>query len=65
MVCAAVCLSHATTSTWFSILHPIERDGDGGFFYAFSLTLPSRATSHSTVVSMVAPLKESVNGCFS
>lgn len=34
MVCAAVCLSHATTSTWFSVLHPIERDGDGGFFYA-------------------------------
>lgn len=65
MVCAAVCLSHATTSTWFSVLHPIERDGDGGFFYAFSLTLPSRTPSRPTVVLLGEPLKESVNGCFS
>lgn len=58
MVCASACLPQGSISFAVTTLHPIQRDGDGGFFLPI-IPLPG-ATLSPSIARQVR--KDSVNG---
>ena len=62
MVCVPACVSRGYVSNISAVLHPIQRDGGGGFFYA-SLTPDESHFSLSCIARLTR--KEQAHGRFS
>ena len=65
MSCAPACLWQNIVSPMAFVLHPIQRDGDGGFFYALHPLGSSSGNLRLFVARVDVSRKECVYGRFS
>lgn len=65
MVCAPACLSRNVIPAIVVVLHPIQRDGGEGFFYARELSASALSRWLPSIVGCGVTQKECAYGRFS